>query len=81
MSRQDFRQKHRHNWLFRWSGRLIKYFCLLVLGFGLVTLMAIALDFFPAITFVLPIICPIARFAATFLLFLGAIATIIEGLR
>ncbi|WP_263363473.1 hypothetical protein [Pseudanabaena sp. UWO310] len=43
--------------------------------------MAIALGFLPVIHFVFPLISQIARFAATFLLFLGAIATIIEGLR
>jgi hypothetical protein len=82
MFRQDFQQHtFRHNWLFRLSGRLIKYFCLLVLGYGLVFIVSIGLGLLSMISVTIPFVWQVIRVVGMFLLGLGAIATIVEGLR
>jgi hypothetical protein len=82
MFRQDFQQHtFRHNWLFRLSGRLIKYFCLLVLGYGLVFIVSIGLGLLSMISVTIPFVWQVIRVVGIFLLGLGAIATIVEGLR
>ena len=82
MFRQDFQENtFRHNWLFRLSGRLIKYFCLLVLGYGLVFIVSIGLGLLSMISVTIPFVWQVIRVVGIFLLGLGAIATIVEGLR
>jgi hypothetical protein len=82
MFRQDFQQHtFRHNWLFRLSGRLIKYFCLLVLGYGLVFIISTGLGLLSMTLVTIPFVWQVIRVVGIFLLGLGAIATIVEGLR
>ncbi len=82
MFRQDFQQHtFRHNWLFRLSGRLIKYFCFLVLGYGLVLFTSVSLGLLSMISPTIPFAWDAIKVVGIFLLGLGAISTIVEGLK
>lgn len=81
MFRLEFQQhSYRHGWFFRWVGKAIKYFIFGLLSFGIVIVISISLGFSAIISIVGAMIPQVFKIMI-FLLGLGAIATIIEGLR